>query len=75
MEQRIRIELIVDTNPPLNLDSFKERLIDANKNVLKEISHETGVKIDDKTATLVVSNKNYDKWHGTGDAPTFYADM
>lgn len=75
MEQRIRIELIVDTNPPLNLDGFKERLIDVNKNVLKEISHETGVKIDDKTATLAVSNKNYDKWHGTGDAPTFYADM
>lgn len=75
MKQRIMIELIVDTNPPLNLDDFKEKFIEVNRNALKEISHETGVEIDNKTVTLAVSNKNYDKWHGTDDTPTFYADM
>ena len=75
MEQRIRIELIVDTNPPLNLDSFKGKFIEVNRNALKEISDETGVKIDNKGITLSLANKNYDKWCGTDITPTFYADM
>lgn len=75
MKQRIMIELIVDTNPPLNLDDFKEKFIEVNRKALKEISHETGVEIENKGITLSLANKNYDKWHGTGDAPTFYADM